>query len=73
MKRKLGNCAPNFYRESSKIYMLLVKGRQQVVIENLQLLEPLELGDGEGDVSIQQVERQIPARTGTSRAQLKTG
>jgi hypothetical protein len=73
MKRKLGNCAPNFYRESSKIYMLLVKGRQQVVIENLQLLEPLELGDGEGDVSIQQVERQIPSRTGTSRAQLKTG
>jgi hypothetical protein len=50
----------------------MMKGRQLVVIENLQLLELLELGDGEGDVSIQQVERQIPARTGTSRAQLKT-
>jgi hypothetical protein len=49
----------------------MMKGRQLVVIENLQLLELLELGDGEGDVSIQQVERQIPARTGTSRAQLK--
>lgn len=39
--------------------------------ESLQLLELLEIGDGEGDVSIQQVERQIPAKSRTNRAQLK--
>jgi hypothetical protein len=37
----------------------------------LQVLKLLELGDGEGDVSIQQVPRQIPAETRKNRDQLK--
>ena len=37
----------------------------------LQVLKLLELGDGEGDVSIQQVSRQIPAETRKNRDQLK--
>lgn len=41
--------------------MALPKGRQdKQMIQCLQILKLLELGDGEGDVSIQQVEGQIP-------------
>lgn len=43
--------------------MALPKGRQdKQMIQCLQILKLLELGDGEGDVSIQQVEGQIPVR-----------
>jgi hypothetical protein len=43
--------------------MSLLKGRQdkQTIKQCLQILKLLELGDGEGDVSIQRVEGQISA------------